>query len=166
VLGEAPADHVDAGVYWVVRSRLAMWADDRAEAAEVRARYVDVSAPGFLRDVCGFVTGVVLGDFPRGDRLVHERFGIAAGAGPRVAAFHLQMRAEVLARLGDRAGAIDAVIAAEEKGAFDVLWADRCTALASIRDDLRARAAFQRIADRAERVRLALGGLANPTPRS
>jgi serine/threonine-protein kinase len=160
-LGEAPPDAVDAGAYWVIRARLALWSNDRREAELIRARYVASAPPGLLREAAGIVSGVVLGDVRLDDALVRERFAVAPGSSARIAAFHHQFGAEIMARGGDLVGALAAVVAAEQRGAFDVLWVERCPALAPVRGEAAFRAAAQRIEARAERVRLALGDLAS-----
>ncbi len=157
LLAEAPSDPFDVAVYWVVRSRFALWSRNADEAREVRERFVASEPPGFLRDVCEATTAVVLGLPLSGDTLAKARSGLDPRASQRIAAFHMQFRAEVQATLGDVEGALAALAGADGHGTFDALWIERCPALAP----LRGRRAFEeireRILGRAERVGAALG---------
>lgn len=57
------------------------------------------------------------------------------GLATRGVAFREQLRAEVLAGIGRRAEALEALRGADEAKLFDVVWLDRCPTLASVRDE-------------------------------
>jgi hypothetical protein len=159
LLGEPPSDPFDYGVYWVVRARFAMWARDREEARVVRDVFVAHAPPGFLRQVCATTTAVVLGLPLDQDPVTMARGGLDPRAGQRIAAFHLQFRAEVQAANGNVEGALAAMAGADGHGSFDALWVDRCPPLDLIRGHRDFQEMRERIIARAERVRAALGDI-------
>jgi serine/threonine-protein kinase len=85
------------------------------------------------------------------DRAFVERMlPLAASAGPRRAAFHAQLHAELYASLGRDEDALAAVAEADQQGLVDIEWLERCPLLDPLRDALGG--IRSRVAARAERI--------------
>jgi serine/threonine-protein kinase len=164
VLGDPPPDPYDRSGYWVARARLAMWSGDRAEAELVRASFLEPHTPPFLVEVIEVTICATLGEPMPGD-LDDRRVGLEGRISPRIAAFQLQYRCEVLAAFGATSAALSALLGADAQGVFDVRWAERCPVIAPLRAEPLFAEVKERIAERAERVRTALGDLATTGPR-
>ncbi len=78
---------------------------------------------------------------------------------PRLRAFFHQLHAEQLALVGDPAGALDAIEAADGLGFFDLAWLDGCPLFEGLRGDPRFLAVHRSVAARATIARAALDGL-------
>jgi serine/threonine protein kinase/tetratricopeptide (TPR) repeat protein len=133
--------------YWTLRARIALW---RREPALVERYLADLPdsdpsllLPRLLLEVVR--TGKVpteLSDIEKTER----------AGGVRRQVFALQMRAEVLAFLGQDDPSLDALQRAAERGLLDRFWLDRCPLLDSVRRSPRFAGIYAEVRRRTDAV--------------
>ena len=140
-------------LFWFTRARLAMWRGDSATVATFEheigegGAYFCVLSNAMCRLTRGGSTA---------DPVFAAIDSLEEGCNPRRFAFLEQLRAEMLARLGEHDGAVDAIERAEKAGLVDVSWLDRCPLLDPMRHGPRFQAVRAIVHARAQKALSAL----------
>ncbi len=134
-LGSVPPDRAEQVGHLLSAARLAMWFRDPVRMADLAT-----VLEGMQVDLEVHRVAVALMKIGSCRRLgAHEReyleraFPSGSSIGPRVAAFHAQLRTEVHLACGDDEEAMKALGDADANGLLDLMWLDHCPLLAALR---------------------------------
>jgi serine/threonine-protein kinase len=86
----------------------------------------------------------------------------APGRAIRRRAFFRQLKAEVLAYVGDVPGTLEALDDSEQAGLFDICWLDRCPLFDGVREEPKFKAIRVKVAARAGEVLAGLKSFTRP----
>jgi serine/threonine-protein kinase len=155
LLGPPPEDPNDFAPHMVVRTRMALWRHDIADAEEIK-RIIEATptATAFTkRSVLGLAEVTRTGRLSPAIRADLEA-GLALDPSflPRRLAFHAQFRVEVKLGGGDVEGALQDLRVGDANGLIDLLWLDRNPLFDGLRDRPEVVAVRASTAARAERV--------------
>jgi tetratricopeptide (TPR) repeat protein len=145
-----PSDEAGQNAVWALRARMALWRGDAAWAAKALAEMPPTLAfrPA-VEGLCGVITtGVV----PESFLALIDSLGKVTGRVRRRPIFFRQLRAEVLASVGDEGGALAAIEDAASLGLIDTVWVDHCPLFRAMRGSRRFAEARQNVAERASLV--------------
>jgi serine/threonine-protein kinase len=146
---EAPSEMEQSGV-WFLRARIAMWRSDETWARRA-AGEVPATLP-LRAAVEGLCTVVTSRAVPPSLAALADSLGKVTGRVRRRPIYFRQVKAEVLAYVGDDAGAIATIEDATALGLIDVVWLDRCPLFQTIRAAPGFVEARAKVAERAARV--------------
>ncbi len=120
----------------VLDSRLAIWLEDCEDAARIAEVVTQASAGAAWDGIAALMRAFVQGELPpmAGDMLA---WTVQPDVAPRHRCMMHEIGAELYAALGEPERALSYVEAFTRIPQTDLLWMDRCPALASIRDDPR-----------------------------
>ena len=124
-----------ANMYWIARWRLVMWRRDVKQAESLLRLLPDMSF-GIKHAAIGMF-GVTLHKSISPEALLELDQRAKVGRALRRRAFFRQMKAEVLAYLGDEAGMLDSLEESAQAGLFDITWLERCPLFDGRRDSPR-----------------------------
>jgi TolB-like protein len=152
--GPEPQDKGLGTLYWVNRCRIAMWFGNIDDA---RRWLPQLDVPGTFGGVLTMLK-LTLGQSLHDQELDFlNLLALPSGLSLRRRVFFNQIRTEVASRTSNPDGALSALAAADAAGLFDITWLDRCPLLAPLRTDRRFEEVRAHVADRAAKVRDALG---------
>ncbi len=126
-----PQDETEQNGVWFLRARIAMWRGDAAWAGRAPSEMppsLALRAP--IEGVCTVITTRVL---PASLLALIDSLGKVTGRVRRRPVFFRQLKAEVLAAVGDDAGALAAIADATTLGLIDVVWLDHCPLFRGVR---------------------------------
>jgi serine/threonine-protein kinase len=142
-------------LYWIGRWRVVMWKRDVAKAERL-LELVRPQSFGLARAVETMLSIIATKIVPKEILVELDQRG-AIGRALRRRAFFRQLKAEVLAYVGDAEAMLLALEEAEEAGLFDITWLDRCPLFEEYRGATRFQAVRAKVAERAAEVIGALG---------
>jgi hypothetical protein len=148
---EEPKDQGQA-VYWLNRSRIALWTRDRQFALEWLPK---LQARGDVPPGALAFLGMLASERPidRSAMASVDRSSTGSMRAKRRRTFFCQIRAEIAGFLGDAEGSLRAIVDADDASLFDVSWLEGCPLLGSVRADPGYAAVHARIDARAKTVR-------------
>jgi TolB-like protein len=151
VLGAPPSEDNGASLYWLARTRLAVWkgSDDAiACVLEETVRAPAFSTNVLVRSVCQSMKERRVPDA----LLAYLRTRADTAPTVRIRSFWLQVATEMKTYVGDLPAALADVESSVNLGLFDVMWTDRCPVLAPLRELPRWKDVRATVAERAARV--------------
>ena len=154
-LGPMPTHPGDLAVWFMVQAREMLWRKD--EATSKRLLQVLETAPKLppsARFAVGQLLGTALGTNESArDRAVLDRIlPVDASRTPRRASFNAQIRAEVLAALGETELVLESLRHADGNSLVDLSWLDHCPIFDPVRGRTEYKEVRERVAIRARRV--------------
>jgi serine/threonine-protein kinase len=132
---------------WFLKTRLALWRKDVEWASRALHEVPrDLALREAVEGLCGIIT---TNGVPESLTGMVDTLGKVTGRVRRRPIFFRQIKAEVLAYIGDEDGALEAIEDGANLGLIDVVWLDHCPLFAALRGSRRYAAARQRVAERA-----------------
>ncbi len=143
-------------VQWILLVRMAAWRDD-ARMAETLIPILEQSTTVQAPLVLSLCRSILSRNLTDEQRSASELLlALIPGTKRAKSAYH-QISAEAFALVVDHAAAIASIERAVESGLFDLEWMDRCTTLATLREEPAFQAARATVLGRANHVRAAFG---------
>jgi eukaryotic-like serine/threonine-protein kinase len=145
-----PRDDEEESGLWFLRARIALWRRDvdwAKRAAKELPPNLALRAP--VEGLCGIIATNVV---PESLLTMVETLGKVTGRVRRRPIFFRQLKAEVLAYVGDEARALATIEDAASLGLIDVVWLDHCPLFEAMRGSSRFAEARKRVAERASLV--------------
>lgn len=133
----------------VVGTRVAGWFGDTGALRELLRRAESI-ALGPRIDAVRFIALAYLGELTRAQLIAQGEQLLAAGPSPRLYTTTCQITGELLAACGHVVDALDFIERSAASRLIDLDWLDRCTALASLRDEPRFLKIRRQVATRVE----------------
>ena len=161
-LATPPVDLELASVYWLMRTRLALWRRDVDGAARIAAAVraqPPFGARGIVLSACVFMTAKMLAT--QEVEFIDARAS-APHMTPRMRCFWHQVGGEIFSFFGDASRALEHLEQAETLGLFDAAWLERCPLFDLLRDHPRFETLRARISARASAVADALDARGRP----
>lgn len=158
LLNDVPDEAYSANGYWTSRVHGIMWRGDIAEAKALLERTGEraVPAPADLMLHVYVTKNVPAGALREIDQRITPS-GNGQRRAKRRAEFFGKIKVEFMAHLGEHGAALETLAAIDGAGSFDTTWFERCPLLDPLRGDARFQDYRRRAAERAARLRAALG---------
>jgi hypothetical protein len=131
-----PAEGPESSLYWLGLARHCLVYSDVGWARSVRPRLEGLEFD--FKAQTGRLFDLVLGDHAAGEYLCQSLDDYTRVTRmPRTCAYYGQLAVEILLAIGDTAGALDRLEAADRYRFFDVAWLEACPLLEAIRGEPR-----------------------------
>jgi serine/threonine-protein kinase len=146
----APKSEVEQNGLWFLRARLALWRRDVDWATRALHEIPqELALRESVEGLCGIITTSAV---PESLTAMVDSLGKVTGRVRRRPIFFRQIKAEVLAYVGEEGGALSAIEDAASLGLIDIVWLDHCPLFRALRGSRRYAAAREQVAERAALV--------------